>query len=103
MFDIAKLNKEVQELGPNNIAWIVESNDGEEWNCYVDPEIQGYLFKFNPDTYTFDKSICQYYDRYEIRPSVYKGLYDIVLIGDGVGSSPYCPSPSCSCSSYSVA
>ena len=83
MIDVKELNKVVlEEIGVQNIGWIAEADtDAGEYNCYVSTD-QGDAFGFD-EKEGFRADTNLYWDHYIIRPSVFDGLQDIVLVGKG--------------------
>lgn len=84
MIDVKELNQKVQELGLDKLGFIIESDDGEHYGAYVDPECCGSEFGFDVETCTFREDTGSYWDSYRIEKNeLLDKLYDIVLIGYG--------------------
>ena len=85
MFDVKELNKQIQAIGLNNIAWIAEDPQmTDDWECYGDPAQDGHLFGFDFDTVSFREDLTRYYKDYKIEESQsFVGMYNIVLLGYG--------------------
>ena len=85
MFDVKELNKQVQAIGLNNIAWIAEDPEKtDNWDCYGDPAQDGHLFGFDFDTVSFREDLTRYYEGYNIEEnSAFEGMYNIVFYGYG--------------------
>ena len=83
MINVAELNRiALEEIGIDRIGWIAEADtDNAEWNCYVSPD-QGDTFGFNEEE-GFRADTSLYWDHYVVKPSVFDGLQDIVLVGHG--------------------
>ncbi len=83
MINVTELNKAIMEIGIQNIGWIAEADKDPQgdWNCYVGTD-QGDTFGFDEQK-GFAPDTNQWWDNYVIQPSVFEGMYDIVLVGKG--------------------
>lgn len=82
MLNVQELNKAVKEIGVSNIGWIAEADtDNADYNCFVAPD-RGDVFGFDEEK-GFKADTYLYWNHYIIKPSVFEGLQDIVLIGKG--------------------
>lgn len=85
MIDVKELNEQVQALGLNKIGFIAEDvNQNDEWDTYVDPEINGNTFGFDAKNCSFKEDTYKYWDSYRIvKSTTLEGMYNVVLVGRG--------------------